>query len=181
MAAPPALRVVRVSVSLTTLDQSLTRVMEPRTSAPAARLRAIRALAGAGVPVCALAAPVVPGLTDSEVPAVLAACAEAGAQSAGFQLLRLPLSVGPVFLDWLDRAQPLKRKRIEALIRTTHEGRLCSPEFGARMSGSGALARQIAQLFRAFARRHGLDRDLPPFDSSRFRPPSDGPEQFRLF
>lgn len=175
------LRLVHVSISVTSLRQPLTRVMEPRTSAPAARLRAIRWLASAGVPVAALVAPVIPGLTDSEIPAILAACAEAGARSAGFQLVRLPLSVKPVFLEWLERTHPLQQARIEGAIRSTREGKYNCAEFGRRMSGSGLLAEQIGQLFDTFARKHGLDQSLPPTDVSQFRPPRPRRGQLRLF
>lgn len=176
-----ALRLVHVSISITSLKQSLTRVMEPRTSAPDARLRAMRALTEAGVPVCVLVAPVIPGLTDSEIPAILAAAAEAGARSAGWELLRLPLTVKPVFLDWLARTHPLQQERILALIRSTREGKLNSSEFGERMCGSGVFADQIRQLFRAFAVKHGLDGEMPDYDVAQYRPPHIGQEQLRLF
>ncbi len=176
-----ALRIVHVTLSVTTLDQSLTRTLEPRTSAPAARLRAIRALSEAGVPVAVLVAPVVPGLTDSEVPAILSAAAEAGAMSAGCQLLRLPSCVQTIFLEWLARTHPLQAGRVEAMVRSTREGRLNSSEFGRRMCGTGPVAEQIDQMFSMFARRHGLDRGLPSYDFSHFRPPRDAGGQLRLF
>jgi DNA repair photolyase len=119
-----ARRIVSVAISVTTLDQSLTKVMEPRTSSPAARLRTIEKLATAGVPVHVLVAPVIPGLTDSEIPAILAAVKEAGAYSANYVLLRLPLTVEPVFLEWLQRTHPLQKSKIEAWIRSTRGGEL---------------------------------------------------------
>jgi len=175
------LGIVHVSISLTTLDQSLTKTLEPRTSSPEARLRAIRALSEAGVPAAVLLAPVIAGLTDSEIPAILAAAAEAGARSAGYQLLRLPRCVGPIFLEWLSRTHPLQRRRVETMIRSTHGGRLSSSGFGERMSGSGVLAEQIGQLFRTFARTHGLDGNLPPYDCDQFRALPSGKGQLRLF
>ncbi len=174
-------RLVHVSISVTTLDAELARRMEPRTSAPGDRLRAVRQLRQAGVPVGVLVAPVVPGLTDWEIPRILRAAAEAGAQCACFQLVRLPLTVKPVFLDWLQRNFPLRRRKIENLIRSTHEGRLNSPEFCLRMSGSGPMAEQIAQLFDTFAHQYGLDSGCRPLDSSQFRPPRRAGGQMWLF
>ncbi len=172
--AMAAEHLVHVNVSVTTLDGALARSLEPRTSTPTARLRAVRTLAEAGVPVRVLIAPVIPGLNDIEIPALLAAAKEAGAGAAGWQLLRLPLTVGPVFLEWLQREQPARRALVEGRIRETHEGKLNDPAFGRRMRGTGEVAAQIAALFQLFARRYGLDGGLPPYDCTRFRPPPRG-------
>jgi DNA repair photolyase len=172
---------VHVSLSLTTLDADLAHSMEPRAGTPAARLRAVRELAAAGVPVRVLIAPVIPGLNDAEVPALLEAAKEAGAASAAWQLLRLPGAVEPVFREWLARARPSWRERVEGRIRATRGGRLSDPRFGKRMRGEGELAEQIRRLFRLFARRHGLDRPLPDYDVSRFRPPRTTAGQGWLF
>lgn len=172
---------VHVNVSVTTLDATLARSMEPRTSSPAARLRAVRELSAAGVPVRVLVAPVIPGLTDAEIPAILAAAKEAGAGAAGYTMLRLPQAVAPVFLEWLGRTHPGKMERVEGRIRDTRGGRLNDAAFGRRMVGAGAMADQIRTLFRLFAKRTGLDGDLPPYDGSRFRPPPDRSGQGRLF
>jgi DNA repair photolyase len=174
-------RLAQVNISLPSLDQSLTRVMEPRTSAPAARLRAIRELTAAGVPVRVLISPVIPGLTDHQIPQVMQAAKEAGAIEAHYTLLRLPLSVAPIFLDWLDTHQPELRPRVEQRIRATRDGCLNDPQFGSRMSGSGAYAETIRSAFTAFSRRYGLDRPLPPLDTSQFRPPARPRGQLRLF
>jgi DNA repair photolyase len=171
----------RANISVTTLDPGLARMMEPRAASPAARLRAIRGLATAGVPVRVLVAPVIPGLTDAELPAILAAARDAGAAAAGYIILRLPLTVAPVFLDWLSRTMPERKGRIESRIRGTRDGKLNDSDFGRRMSGVGEFARQINEVFRLFARRYGLDGPLPPYDCSRFRPPPDGRGQGRLF
>ncbi|HEX3657738.1 MAG TPA: PA0069 family radical SAM protein [Pirellulales bacterium] len=176
-----AARLVHVNISVTTLDAELGRVMEPRTSTPAARLRAIRALTAAGVPTRVMVAPVIPALTDSEMPSILAAAAEAGAQGAGFVVLRLPLTVKPVFLEWLERTHPDKRQRVENAIRSVRGGALNSPEFGQRMRGNGPLADQIKQVFRTFTRKHGLDGKLPEYDCQSFRPPTAAAGQLRLF
>ena len=172
---------VHVNMSVTTLDAELGRSMEPRASTPAARLRAIRELTNAGVPVRALIAPIVPGLTDSELPAILAAAKDAGAHAANYILLRLPLAVAPVFLEWVARVHPDKKDRIEGRIRDIRGGKLNDPRFVTRMRGTGILAEQIAQLFHVFSKRLGLDRKLPPLDYSRFQPPPDGSGQGRLF
>jgi DNA repair photolyase len=172
---------VRVIISLTTLDQSLARVMEPRTSSPAARLRALAELRAAGVPAQVMLAPIIPGLNDCEIPALLRRAREAGANAASFTLLRLPLSVKPVFLEWLERTQPSKRRRVESLIRATRGGGLNQTAFGQRMRGSGPIAEQIAQTFRVFAAKYQLDRRPPPLNASRVRPPRGVAIQRRLF
>lgn len=172
---------VSVSISVTTLDAELARDMEPRTSIPAARLRAIRELSAAGVPTQVLVAPVIPGLNDSEIPAILEAAKEAGARSAGYVLLRLPLSVEPVFLDWLQRNRPLQKERVENLVRQTRDGRLNSSQFKTRMRGTGELADQIRNMFHVFAKKHGLEQRLPPLNCTLFRSPRAATGQLRLF
>jgi DNA repair photolyase len=180
--APMAVEsVVRVNVSVTTLDAELARSMEPRTSTPAARLRTIRELTAAGVPVRVLVAPIIPGLNDSEIPAILAAAREAGAGDAGYVLLRLPLAVAPVFREWLARARPERVPRVEGLVRSARNGKLYDSAWGQRMCGTGAVADQIGEMFTLFARRYGLDGGLPPYDCTRFRPPARRSGQGWLF
>ncbi|MEX2286889.1 MAG: PA0069 family radical SAM protein [Planctomycetaceae bacterium] len=173
--------IISVAISVTSLDHALARTLEPRTSPPAARLRAIAQLSAAGVPVRVMVAPVIPGLNDSEIPAILSAASEAGAQSAGFVLLRLPLAVRPVFLEWLRVHEPTRASRVESLIRTTRQGKLNDPNFGSRMRGKGPLAEQIEQTFRVFTHKHGLDKPIPPLETARFRPPRCSRGQLRLF
>ncbi len=175
------LRLVHVAVSVTTLDADLARTMEPQTSTPAARLRAIGELAAAGVPVRVMAAPIIPGLNDREIPAILKAAAEAGATSAAYTLVRLPLAVKPIFLEWLDRCQPLARERIEGLILATHGGRHNVSQFGARMRGTGEIAEQIKRVFKVFSARYKLDNSLPEYDCTLFRPPQPKSGQLHLF
>jgi len=175
------MNLIQVGISITTLDAELARTMEPRTAPPSARLRAIGRLAAAGVPVIVLAAPVIPGLTDHELPEILKAAREAGAVSAGCQLLRLPFSVAPVFIAWLDANHPLARGRVESRIRQTRGGRLNDAEFGKRMTGKGPYAEGIHRTFSVFATKHGLDRPPPPLDSSQFRPPQPTNRQKWLF
>ena len=172
---------VSVSVSITTLDASLAATMEPRTSAPHAKLRAIRELTDAGIPVTAMIAPVIPGLTDSEIPAILEAVAAAGAKSASYIVLRLPWNVRPIFLEWLERTQPSKRQLVESRIRSTRDGELNNPHFGNRMRGAGEIADQIRQTFQVFARKLGLNTELKPLSTEHFRRPTPSSGQLRLF
>jgi DNA repair photolyase len=180
--APMAIeQLTHVNLSITTLDPALARSMEPRTSTPLARLRAVKTLTDAGVPVGVLVAPLIPGLNDSEIPAILEASKAAGARSAGFVLLRLPLTVAPVFIEWLEREQPGRSKKVIDRLREARGGRLNDSNFGSRMSGSGARPDQIASLFRLFRKRHGLDGGLPPLDTTKFRPPLPKSGQLRFF
>ena len=181
LAAMAAQRLIEVNISLTSLDQVLTRSLEPRTSSPAAKLRAIRTLTAAGIPVRVMVSPIIPGLNDSHIPAVLEAAREAGAQAASFILLRLPLTVAPVFLEWLERTHPTHRERIEHLIQSTRDGNLNSSQFGERMRGTGALAEQIQQTFKVFRRKLGYSEQLAPLDYSRFEVPRPKSGQLTLF
>lgn len=176
-----ALRLVSVAMSVTTLDQALVRVMEPRTSSPDAKLRTIAMLAESGVPVQVMVAPVIPGLTDHELPSILRAAKEAGATSAGYILLRLPLTVEPVFLEWLERTQPSQQAKIEARIRATRGGKLYESEFGVRMKGRGEIAEQIRQTFQVFTTRYGLKTHRQQLDTTQFRKPKPKSGQGWLF
>lgn len=172
---------VRVAMSVTTLNTELARHMEPRTSTPAARLAALGRLSEAGVPTLAMVAPVIPGLNDSEVPAILRAAKDAGAQGAAFTLLRLPWAVRDVFFEWLERCVPNQAEKVRSLVRSTRGGRDNDSRFGHRMRGSGPLAEQISGTFRIFARRCGLERNPAPLDCSGFRPPLPSSGQLPLF
>ena len=164
-------RLVRVAISLTTLDDDLAATMEPRTSRPHARLRTIRELTDAGVPVHVMLAPIIPNLNDSEIPALLQAAAEHGAVSAGHVLLRLPLSVEPVFRQWLRYHRPGQADAVESAIQGTRGGAFYSPKWGQRQSGTGVRAEQILQTMRVFMKRHKLDVAPPPLDLERFERP----------
>lgn len=174
-------RLIEVSVSITTLDLELSQSLEPRTSTPEAKLRAIKVLTEAGVPVRVLAAPLIPGLNDSHLASVLEAARTAGAQAASYILLRLPLTVEPVFREWLQRTHPTHQDRIENLIRSTREGALSSGKFGERMRGTGVLADQIRQTFQVFRRKFGFADGLPPLDYCQFDRPKPTKGQLRLF
>jgi len=174
-----AVEAAAVNLSLTSLDPALQRAMEPRTSAPAQRLRAVEELARAGVPVGVMVAPVVPGLTDHEIPAILEAAAAAGASFAGFLVLRLPHGVAPLFDDWLARHFPERRAKVRHRLEALRGGRLNDPRFGWRHRGQGVFAEQIRRLFETSARRHGLHRPRPTLSTAAFRRPGDA--QLALF
>lgn len=176
-----ALGAVSVAISVPTLSRELSRSMEPRTSSPAARLRAITALSSAGVPVHLIMAPVIPGLTDSEAPAILRAGRRAGARSASYSLLRLPRGVREVFVGWLQTAQPDAADRVISRIQATRDGALNHAGFGQRMRGAGPYAEQIAQTFRAFHRTLGYESSPPRPSGQHFRPPVVSGDQRRLF
>ncbi|HEX8694080.1 MAG TPA: PA0069 family radical SAM protein [Longimicrobium sp.] len=170
-----------VNVSITTLDEKLQRVMEPRTSTPKRRLQAIETLAKAGVPVRVLVAPVVPGLTDHEVPAILKASAEAGARGAGYIPLRLPYAIKDLFERWLETHFPERKDKVLNRIRAIRGGKLYDSTWEKRMRGDGVFAEQMRVLFEAACRKTGLDRDLPPLSTAAFRRPHDARGQLGLF
>ena len=174
-------RTAKVMLSVTTLDAELARTLEPRTSSPEARMRTIRELSAAGVETGVMIGPVIPGLNDSEIPAILAAAKEAGAVVAQYVLLRLPLTVRPVFTDWLAKALPSKKDKIESLIRQCRDGKLNDSQFGSRRRGEGQIAEQIAQTFRVFAKKYRLDEVRPPLETRYFKPPVPSSGQLRLF
>jgi DNA repair photolyase len=170
---------IAVYVSVTTLDTELAGKLEPRASRPQARLRAIRELAQAGIPVGVMVAPILPGLTDHEMPAILDAAASAGARRAGYVVLRLPHAVKDIFIQWLDDHAPTKKARILDRVRDLRGGQLNVSEWGARMNGEGIFADQIRELFKATTRRLGLNLERLPLSVAHFRRP--GGEQLTLF
>ena len=166
---------VKVAVSLTTLDPRLARAMEPRAATPTRRLDAIRQLAEAGIPVTVMMAPIVPGLTDHEIEKLLAAAAGAGAREAGYVLMRLPHEVKDLFKDWLAKEKPDRAARVMALVRDTRGGRDNDPEFGSRMVGSGPYAWQLGRRFQMTCERLGLNRSKLQLNDGLFqRPPRPG-------
>jgi DNA repair photolyase len=168
-----------VFVSITTLDGGLARVLEPRATQPSGRLDAIRELTAASIPIGVLVAPVIPGLNDHEIPAILRAAAEAGAQYAGFVLLRLPGAVAGVFADWLHNHFPDRKDKVLGRIRQLHGGQLNDPRFGFRMRGEGPLAEALRNLFHLARRQAGLKRGGPTLSAAAFRRP--GGRQLSLF
>ena len=169
---------VKVALSVTTLDRRLANRLEPRASTPERRLGAIRALNDAGVPVAVMVAPIIPGLTDTEIESILAAAAQAGARESGYILLRLPLEVASLFREWLEVHAPLKAQRVMSLVRQTQGGKDYDSRFGVRRSGSGPYAELIRQRFAGAARRHGFADRPAKLDVSRFRAPSRQGELF---
>ncbi|MEM7558274.1 MAG: PA0069 family radical SAM protein [Planctomycetota bacterium] len=177
------LELVHAYLSITTLDAELAREMEPRTSTPVARLRAIRELSEAGIPTGVMMAPIVPGLTDSEIPSLLDAASEAGARCANYIMLRLPQEVEPVFLEWLQRVRPTQADRVLDRVRQVRDGKLNDSTWGQRMSGSGVMATQIKDTFRVFCNRANLQRKLPRHRCDLFIAPhkDEASGQLKLF
>ncbi len=167
-----------VNISVTSLDPKLQRILEPRTSTPRARVDAITQLRAAGVPVGVMVAPIIPGLTDHEVPAILQACARAGAQWAGYTVVRLPFAVAPLFARWLEEHFPDRKEKVLGRIRHLRGGeRLNDPNFKSRMVGEGIFAEQIAALFEAACKRAGFPGRVQ-LSTASFRRPN---EQLSLF
>lgn len=180
--APMAARgLVRVGISVTTLEAGLSRRMEPRVPAPKRRLETIRRLTEAGIPVRIMVSPVVPALTDPELEAILKAGAEAGADAASWIMLRLPLEVAPLWQDWLAEHYPDRAARIMNHLRAMHGGEVYSAKWFHRMRGEGPYAEIIGQRFTRAARALGLDRRQPPLRCDLFRPPLGTAEQPALF
>jgi DNA repair photolyase len=174
-------RLAVVMISITTLDRRLARAMEARAPTPARRLEAIRALSQAGIPAGVLSSPMIPGLNDAELEAILAAAAGAGARSAGYVLLRLPHEIKDLFREWLETHEPLKAPRVLALLRSMRGGGLYDASFGARMRGEGPHAELLRQRYHVACRRHGLQTRAEPLDTSSFRVPPRAGDQGRLF
>ncbi len=168
-----------VSVSVTTLDRQLSRFMEPRAAAPERRVRTVKALSDAGIPVNVLVAPIIPVLTDREIESILSRVREAGACSANYVLLRLPLEVKDLFVDWLETYFPLKAEHVMKRVRDTRGGKTNDAAFGRRQRGSGEYAELIARRFSLALKRLGFPGE-PPLDTSRFVPPMDS-TQLSLF
>lgn len=167
------LNLIHAAISLTTLENKLAHAMEPRASSPRARLDAIRALTKLGVPTTVMTAPIIPGLNDHELPALLREAAHAGATCAGYVLLRLPHQIKTIFLDWLQRNFPQRAAKVESLIRATRDGELYNATFFERARGTGPFAEQIATTFRMFARKYKLANRLPPHERALFRVPAE--------
>ena len=171
----------RVLVSIATLDHELARSMEPRASTPARRLQTVRTLAQAGIPVGVLVAPVVLALTDPDLERILAASANAGANSAGYVMLRLPLEVRDLFVEWLEAHYPLRAKHVMSLVQQIREGQDNDSSFGTRMRGTGQFAELIKQRFEIACRRLKLSAADSTLDTSLFAVPSLTNRQLALF
>ncbi len=168
---------VAVNLSVTSLDPNLQRVLEPRTSSPQARLDVITQLRSAGIPAGVMVAPVIPGLTDHEIPKILDACAKAGAQFAGYTIVRLPWAVAPLFEHWLEEHFPDRREKVLGRIRHLRGNRLNTSRWHTRMTGEGIFSEQIASLFKV-ACRHAAIRERPKLSCESFQ---NWASQLRLF
>jgi DNA repair photolyase len=168
---------VAVNISVTSLDPKLQRVLEPRTSSPEARLDTISQLRSSGIPVGVMVAPVIPGLTDHEVPKIVEACARAGAQFAGYTIVRLPWAVAPLFEHWLEEHFPDRKEKVLSRIRHVRGDRLNNSKWHTRMTGEGIFAEQIASLFEVGCRRAGIG-GRPKLSTAGFRQTR---EQLTLF
>jgi DNA repair photolyase len=158
-----------VNISVTSLDPKLQQILEPRTAAPAARLEAIAQLRAAGVPTGVMVAPIIPGLTDHEVPKIVEACADAGAQFAGYTVVRLPWAVAPLFENWLDEHFPDRKEKVLGRLRDIRgNGRINNTKWHSRITGEGFFAEQISHIFEVSCRRFGLNA-RPKLSTASFR------------
>jgi DNA repair photolyase len=171
----------KAAISVTTLERRIARVMEPRAAAPHRRIEAIRALTQAGVPVTVMVAPIVPAINDSEIEAILEEAAKAGANSAGYVVLRMPLEIKDLFREWLHEHFPDRATRVMSIVRQMRNGRDYDPEWGKRQKGEGPYAKLIADRFANGLRRFGLDKPRLPLDTTQFRRPLDAGGQPDLF
>ncbi len=162
-------RLVHVYISITTLDEDLRRIMEPRTASSLKRLKTVESLALAGVPVGIMNAPIIPGLNHHEIPQIIKAAADHGALNAGMTIVRLNGSIGILFEDWLRKNFPDRFDKVWNQISSMHGGNVHDSQFGRRMSGEGNMADSIHQLFRAAKKKYLKDKAMPPYDLTRFR------------
>jgi len=173
---------VNVFVSITSLNAELKRTLEPRAPSPAARLRAVRALRAAGIPVGVLIAPIIPAVNDAELESIVEACAQAGARTCGYVVLRLPREVKDLFREWLDAHLPLRAAHVMSLINDMRGGKDNDARFGTRMKGEGPIAELIRTRFHAACRRHGLARAREvALSTDRFRVPPEETPQLTLW
>ena len=170
----------KVAMSVTTMDRALSRAMEPRAATPTKRLEAIRALASEGIPVGAMVAPIIPGLTDHEIERILDSVKAAGAREANYVILRLPLEVSPLFRDWLLRHYPDRYRHVMSLVRSMRDGKDYDAEFGKRMKGAGPYAWQIQRRFQMACKRLELGQTRMPLRDDLFVPPAGGGVQLSL-
>ncbi len=176
-----ARNLVKVALSVTTLDPKLARVMEPRAATPARRLDALRQLAAAGVPASVMVAPVIPALNDAEIERILDSAAAIGVKEAGYVLLRLPLEVRDLFREWLMANFPDRYRHVFKLIRDTRGGKDYDSTFGKRMTGGGPVAWMIGRRFELACEKLGLNKTRTKLTTEHFKPPHSGPQQLDLF
>jgi DNA repair photolyase len=170
---------VSVTLSVTTLESKLSQILEPRASSPVYRLDAIAALRDHSIPVGVNVAPIIPGINDHEIAAILQTAAKAGASFAAYTIIRLPLTVAPVFIEWLERHFPDRKQKVLDRIRSLRDGKLNTADFGARMGGEGPIADQIRQMFHVCRLRYGITNDFKELSTAAFRRRSPG--QLEMF
>jgi len=171
---------VKVALSVTTLDRGLARAMEPRASTPDKRIETLAKLVDAGVPTSVMVAPVIPGLTDMEMERILERAASVGIKNAGYVLLRLPLEIGDLFTEWLQANCPDRAKRVLSLMRSTRGGKLYDAKWGERMVGDGPYAWMIGRRFEMAAERLGMNESSVELRTDLFTPPSRPGQQLKL-
>jgi DNA repair photolyase len=181
LARMAARNLVKVALSVTTLDPKLARVMEPRAATPARRLDALRQLAAAGVPASVMVAPVIPALNDAEIERILDSAAAIGVKEAGYVLLRLPLEVRDLFREWLMANFPDRYRHVFKLIRDTRGGKDYDSTFGKRMTGGGPVAWMIGRRFELACEKLGINKSRTKLTTEHFKPPHSGPRQLDLF
>lgn len=159
---------VHVSVSITTLDEKLRQKLEPRTASATRRLEVVRRLSAAGIPVNVMTAPIIPGLNDSEIPALVKAAADAGASNVAYTMVRLNGSIGPIFEDWIQQAFPDRAQKVLSQIADCHGGQLNDSRFGVRMRGEGKFAELVSRLFRVSMQKYMAGRSMKPYNYSHF-------------
>ncbi|HMA73032.1 MAG TPA: PA0069 family radical SAM protein [Xanthobacteraceae bacterium] len=174
-------KLVRVGISVTSLDAGLARIMEPRAPTPARRLDALRELAAAGIPTSAMVAPIIPAINDAEIERILEAAVACGVEAAGYVLLRLPLEVRDLFREWLQANFPDRERHVFALIRQTRGGKDYDSTFGKRMTGGGPYAWMIGKRFETTCSRLGLNVRKTALTTEHFKPPRPKSEQLSLF
>ena len=158
-------------ISITTLDPRLAGIMEPRTSQPKLRLNAIEKLSEAGIPTMVLVAPVIPGLTDHEIPKIIESAVNAGAKQAAYVMLRLPYAVSDLFIDWIENHFPQRKNKILNRVKSVRKGKINSPEFGNRMVGDGVFARQVKNLFDLACKKNGIAGNKIKLSTENFKKP----------
>jgi DNA repair photolyase len=164
-------RLVRVFISITSLNADLAKLMEPRAATPLKRLQVVETLSSAGVPVGVMTAPIIPFLNDLEIESILKKVSELGAYTSGYVFIRLPFEVKNLFEEWLDKHFPLKKNHILNLIRNSRNGKLYDAQFGKRMTGEGSYAELLAKRYSLAKKKFNLNRRMPDYDFSLFQPP----------
>ncbi len=181
LAPMAAQRLARVFISITTLDRQLCRTLEPRAAAPQRRLQTVRVLHEAGIPVGVMTAPIIPVLTDTEMESILQQAQEAGASTADYVLLRLPLEVAPLFEAWLKLYYPLKAEHVLSIVRQSRDGKAYDATFHQRMRGTGLFADMIAQRFKLITLKLGLSAERTVLNTNLFTPPKPQRPQLDMF